>query len=129
MLKDAPPGPPLFQTVCQNITMAEFASRLQQIGPVYLTYAPMDATGIEGRYDFTFAFTPIPPNLMTSGRRGVDGTTSPTISAPPATAGGGATPEASEPAAALSLFDALTRQLGLKLDAEAVLAGAGDRSY
>jgi len=117
MVKDAPPGLPMFQAVCQNITMAEFASRLQQIAPVYLTYAPTDATGIEGRYDFTLAFSPIPPNMMGGGgRRGGDGVASPTINAPPATAGGGATPEASEPVAALSLFDALTRQLGLKLE-------------
>jgi uncharacterized protein (TIGR03435 family) len=90
---------------CQNVTMAQFAEMLPGIAPGYLRTDVVDATGLEGGYDFTFSFSPI--GALQLGR--------------PASKDGNSTssdnaPEASEPNAALSLFDAMTKQLGLKLE-------------
>jgi uncharacterized protein (TIGR03435 family) len=83
---------------CQNVTMAQFAEMLPNIAPGYLRTNVVDATGLEGGYDFTFSFSPA-------------GATQ--VSRPAATADG---VEASDPSGAITLFDALNKQLGLKLD-------------
>jgi uncharacterized protein (TIGR03435 family) len=88
---------------CQNVTMAQFAEMLPGIAPGYLRTAVVDATGIEGGFDFTFSFSPAGIG-QGGGSRG------------PAGEGGAPSGEASEPSAAISLFDAMTRQLGLKLE-------------
>lgn len=80
----------------QNMTMAQFADRLESIAPGYIRLPVSDATGLEGAWNFTFSFTPI--GLMQT----------------PGTAGG--TGAASDPTGALSLPEALNRQLGLKLE-------------
>jgi uncharacterized protein (TIGR03435 family) len=90
---------------CQNITMAQFAEMLPGIAPGYLHTAVLDATGLEGGWDFTFSFSP-------AGIFQFNGARNPDEAAP----AGGAVPEASLPSGALSLFDALTKQLGLKLE-------------
>lgn len=84
---------------CQNMTMREFAE--QQL--VWLVAPPptdrtevVDATGIEGAYDFTLSFTP--SNLATA------------VASQPAGA------QASDPGGVVTLFDALEKQLGLKLE-------------
>ncbi len=87
---------------CQNVTMAQFAQMLPGIAPGYLHTEVADSTGLEGGWDFTFSFSPAGV-LQLSGSQSGDG-------------GGGAVPEASAPNGALSLFDALTKQLGLKLE-------------
>jgi uncharacterized protein (TIGR03435 family) len=92
---------------CQNVTMAQFAEMLPRIAPGYLRTNVTDATGLEGGWDFTFSFSPA--GALNFGRGGPRG------DAPPS-GGGGAVPEASEPTGALSLFDAMTHQLGLKLE-------------
>jgi len=90
---------------CQNVTMAQFAELLPGIAPGYLRTEVTDATGLEGGYDFTFSFSPI--GALQAGRGpSRDGAASP----------GAEAPEASDPSTALSLFDALNRQLGLKLE-------------
>jgi len=95
---------------CQNITMAQFAAQLQAIaGTLYLSFPVLDGTRLDGAWDFTFTFSPIPPNPGSS-------TNAPTI-VPDALRP--ATPVASQnPLARTSLFDALERDLGLKLDAQ-----------
>jgi uncharacterized protein (TIGR03435 family) len=95
---------------CQNVTMAQFAELLPVIAPGYLRTEVADATGLEGGWDFTFSFSPVG---LLQGGRGQRGE-----GAPPAAPAAGATPEAAEPTAALSLFDALNKQLGLKLEAK-----------
>jgi uncharacterized protein (TIGR03435 family) len=90
---------------CQNVTMAQFADLLPGIAPGYLHTAVVDATGLEGGWDFTFSFSPM-GLLQGGGGRGGDGGGAPSASAP----------EASDPNGALSLFDAMTKQLGLKLE-------------
>jgi uncharacterized protein (TIGR03435 family) len=92
---------------CQNVTMAQFAELLPVIAPGYLRTEVLDTTGLEGGWDFTFSFSPA--GVLQGGRgQGGEG-------APPAA---GTAPEAAEPTAALSLFDALNKQLGLKLETQ-----------
>jgi uncharacterized protein (TIGR03435 family) len=90
---------------CQNVTMAQFAEMLPTIAPGYLRTEVKDSTGLEGGYDFTFSFTPIGA-LNAARRPNADG----------AQPGGAADSEASDPSASLSLYESISRQLGLKLD-------------
>ena len=83
---------------CQNVTMAQFAEQLPFWASGYLNTPVVDATGIEGEFDFTLSFSPaglLPPPGQ------------------PAPAG-----QPSDPVATLSLFDAMSMQLGLKLETE-----------
>jgi len=81
---------------CQNMTMTRFASMLQSLAPGYIHAPVLDATGLEGSWDFTLSFS-------TAGQ--LQGR-------------GGAAPSdaASDPNGALSLPDAVAKQLGLKLE-------------
>ena len=83
--------------------MAEFVEQLPSIGPLYIHNPVIDASGIEGAWDFTLTFSPVPPSMMGNGGGGGRGD-----------APGGGTVEASEPTTAVSLFDAIERQLGMK---------------
>jgi uncharacterized protein (TIGR03435 family) len=122
--KDATPepGPPTFLATCQNITMAQFAEQLPTIAPIYIHNPVLDSTGIEGAWDFTFDFTPVPPG-MGGGRNGgvrgggPEGGGAGVRPTDGASSAGGA-PSAVEPSNAMSLFDAVSRQLGLKLEAQ-----------
>jgi uncharacterized protein (TIGR03435 family) len=91
---------------CQNVTMAQFAQLLPVIAPGYLHTEVTDATGLEGGWDFTFSFSPAGILQLNGGQGGGEG------------GGSSASPvgEASVPSGAVSLFDAVTRQLGLKLE-------------
>jgi uncharacterized protein (TIGR03435 family) len=101
--KDKNANPSLGRLVtCQNVTMAQFAELLPTIAPGYLHTQVLDSTGLEGGWDFTFSFSPAGMLQLNQGR-GEEG-------------GGGAVPDASVPSGALSLFDAMNKQLGLKLE-------------
>jgi uncharacterized protein (TIGR03435 family) len=92
---------------CQNITMADFADRLQGLAPGYV-HAPVEnATGIDGAWDLTVNFSPL--NVLQGGGQGRGG-----VPGAGAAAGGALT--APDPSGALSLPDALEKQLGLKLE-------------
>jgi uncharacterized protein (TIGR03435 family) len=91
---------------CQNITMAQFADQLQIIAAQYVRYPVLDATGLDGAWDFSFTFSAIPPNQL-AGLRG----------APPAGLAAGPNVEASDPVGGTSFFEAVEKQLGLKLEA------------
>ena len=95
---------------CQNITMEQFAAELQAIaGTLYLSFPVHDGTNLDGTWDFTFTFSPIPPSPASNANA--------TTAIPDSLRL--ATPVASQvPLARTSLFDALERDLGLKLDAE-----------
>jgi len=109
-------GPPTGQTdqrnqilgrmvTVRNMTMAQFAEDLQRIAGGYIRVPVEDKTGLEGAYDFTLTFSPI--NVLNAGRgRGGDA----------AGPGPGAGADFSDPNGALSLSDAISRQLGLKLE-------------
>lgn len=85
---------------CQNITMQEFVEQLPRLSRGYIRSEVMDATEINGSYDFTLSFSGIP---------GV----SPAQAALAAAAG---QQGAADPGGGITLFDALEKQLGLKLE-------------
>jgi uncharacterized protein (TIGR03435 family) len=91
---------------CQNMTMAQLAEQLQLRAGGYVRVPILDATGLEGAYDFTlnFATAGVFQNGGGVGRGGDRG------------AAAGDTPGASDPNGAISLPDAVSKQLGLKLE-------------
>jgi uncharacterized protein (TIGR03435 family) len=92
---------------CQNITMAQFADRLQGLAPGYIRAPVADATGIDGAWDLSVNFSPIGGLQGGGAGRGGD---------PGAGASAGGALAAADPTGALSLLDALEKQLGLKLE-------------
>jgi uncharacterized protein (TIGR03435 family) len=89
---------------CQNITMGQFAQQLQSLDRVEAAFNEVvDETRLKGSWDFTISFSP--RSLLQSGGEG--------DAARQATGG---MPAASEPNGAISFFDAIRRQLGLKLE-------------
>jgi uncharacterized protein (TIGR03435 family) len=91
---------------CQNMTMAQFTERLQGLAAGYVRVPALDVTGLEGGWTFTVNFSPI--GIFQGGGPGRGGDAGPVS--------GGAALAASEPTGALSLPEALDRQLGLKLE-------------
>lgn len=86
---------------CQNTTMAEFAEQLQGLAPGYIRNPVVDATGLNGAWDFTLAFSR--SSLLQSGTaQGDDVTKSAGVAA--------------DPNGALSVPDAIRSQLGLRLE-------------
>jgi uncharacterized protein (TIGR03435 family) len=99
---------PSRQVTCQNITMAQFVDQLQNIaGTAYIRYPVLDGTGLEGAWDFSLTFSLIPPTQI-AGARG----------APPSGGAGVAEVGASDPIGGVSLFEAVEKQLGLKLESQ-----------
>lgn len=87
---------------CSNITMAQFADQLQSMAPGFIKNQVVNATGIEGAYDFTLSFS-------TAGQLRAP--------APQATADTpGLADAAAAPSGGISLFDAINKTLGLKLE-------------
>ena len=84
---------------CRNITMAQFADLLPQRVNGYVHAAVLDKTGLPGAYDFTLSFSAI--GILQDSLKG------------PVQPGG-----AADPNGALSLPDAVSKQLGLKLELE-----------
>jgi uncharacterized protein (TIGR03435 family) len=88
------------------MTMAQFAEKLKTIAPGYIHSPVLDSTGLQGGYDFTLSFSPAG---AAGGRGGGEG------GPPPA---GDSAASASDPNGAITLFEAIEKQLGLKLEAE-----------
>ena len=99
----APPGSRVL--TCQNITMAEFAERLQNMVRE-LSWPVTDATEIEGGWDFTLTFS------QNFGMMGVP------LRGPDAGPAGSAMPSASDPTGGYTIFAAVEKQLGLKLEVQ-----------
>jgi len=88
---------------CQNITMAELAGQLRTLAGGYIPAPVIDATGLDGAYDFTLSF---------SKKASLN-----KAAAPSATGDSSGTPTASDPSlGGLTLDQALQKQLGLKLE-------------
>ena len=87
----------------QNMTMAQFAEKLQAIAGNYVHSPVIDATGLEGGYDFSFSYSPILPAQLAQ------------ITARPAEGPPGANAAAADPIGGVSIFEAVDKQLGLKL--------------
>ena len=101
-------APWLMLVACQNVTMTQFAEQLPFWAAGYINSPVADATGIEGAFDFTLTFTQA--NLLQGANRPV---------APGA--------PAADPSTLLSVFESLPKQLGLKLDREALSARSRNR--
>jgi uncharacterized protein (TIGR03435 family) len=84
--------PPLITVACFSMTMAEYADQLRMMAGGYLDHQVTDLTGLKGQFDITVKWSP----------RGAPRQ--------------GANPDA-EPIANISIFDAVDKQLGLKLEA------------
>jgi uncharacterized protein (TIGR03435 family) len=90
---------------CQNVTMALFAEQLLQVYPG-LNWPVVDETGVEGGWDFTLNFSNLPLGMLNGpGRSGDTGPGGVAAASDPG--GGGAT-----------IFEAIEKQLGLKLKAD-----------
>jgi uncharacterized protein (TIGR03435 family) len=90
---------------CRNMTMAQFADRLPQLANGYVHAAVLDKTGLTDAYDFTLSFSAI--GVLQNG-----------LPAPGQVPGQPGAGGALDPNGALSLPDAVSRQLGLKLELE-----------
>jgi len=84
----------------QNMTMAQFAEQLQRISPGDFNAPVLDGTKLDGAWDFTLRFSPAGMERLGRGRGGDS-----------ADAG-----SASDPSGGLTLFEAVEKQLGLKLE-------------
>jgi hypothetical protein len=96
------------------LVLVPFA-QLSAIAPVYTHYPVLDATGLEGAWDFTLTFSPIPPEQLAAVRRGGRGASKggPGVRGDAAALVAGV---ASDPAGGISLGNALNKQLGLRLE-------------
>lgn len=93
---------------CQNMTMAQLGEQLESIAFGYIYSPVLDKTGLQGSYDFTLSFSSA-EHFRGNGGNGAQ----PADGASP-----GSAPAASDPNGAISLFDAVKNQLGLKLEKE-----------
>jgi uncharacterized protein (TIGR03435 family) len=93
---------PLVEFACHNMTMGQFAEWLHIAAGYVGDFPVKDATGLKGAWDFTLHWSNI--NFFRNGAG--PGTAQ--------TSASGDAPAASEPSDTISLFDALTQQLGLK---------------
>ncbi len=91
---------------CQNVTMTELGDLLQSLAPGYIYGTVLDKTALKGSYNFTLSFSAV-------GQLAGNGNPPPSAQKAP---DGSATSEASDPNGAVSLFDAVRRELGLKLE-------------
>jgi uncharacterized protein (TIGR03435 family) len=97
-----------FNYSCRNTTMAQFAAKLPDVGGAagYLNEHPMvDLTGLKGSYDFDITWSP--PARFNRGGRGDSGG----LPVPGAVI-------AAAPIEGLTIFEAIDKQLGLKLSVE-----------
>jgi uncharacterized protein (TIGR03435 family) len=92
---------------CQNMTMAQLGNELQAVADGYIHNTVLDKTGLQGGYNFTLSFSSV-NNILNGG--------GPSSSAPRTAADGAADQGASDPNGAVSLFEAVRRELGLKLE-------------
>jgi uncharacterized protein (TIGR03435 family) len=88
---------------CQNITMPQLADQFRMIAGGYIYGSILDDTGLKGNWNFTLSFSSVDRVLGASG-------------AVPDNPTNDAASVASDPNGALSLFDAVKRELGLKLE-------------
>lgn len=104
--KSTPPttdGPVVRSFACKTVSMDELAETLPGMAPAYVDQPVVNLTGLEGRYDFTLAWTP---------RRGPGAARAKTGDGP---AVAGAAPGDSLPIEGITVFEAV-RKLGLKLE-------------
>ena len=84
---------------CQNMTLAQIGDELQHVAGGYIFNTVLDGTDLKGSYDFTLSFSSVDRITASAGA-----------------AASSTDPNASDPNGALSVFEAVSRQLGLKLE-------------
>jgi uncharacterized protein (TIGR03435 family) len=101
-----PGSPPGTQTMtCQNIAMDDFVDQLMGVGQG-LNWPVRNSTELEGGWDFTLIYGRGPaPMMAAAAPGGGEGR-------------GGAVAEASDPSGSLTIFEAIEKELGLKLQME-----------
>ena len=99
--KDPRPTHPVLNMLvtCQNVSMAQAAKLFPTFAAWYIRNPIVDKTGLKGGWDFTLSWSS--GDLMP----GIEGQSSPTSQ----------TGTASDPNGALSFYDAVSKELGLKL--------------
>jgi uncharacterized protein (TIGR03435 family) len=103
--EQAPAGSPPGSTalVCHDVTMEQFAETLEGAAQG-LDWPVTDSTELAGGWDFTLNYSRFPQMTMGPGRGGGDGGIP-----------GSPLPMASDPSGAYTIFEAIEKQLGLKL--------------
>jgi uncharacterized protein (TIGR03435 family) len=84
---------------CQNMTVAQLAEQLPNLAGGYVHTPVLDSSGLTDAYDFTLSFSAI--GVLQNGLPGQPGA---------------AGANASDPSGGISLPDAMSRQLGLKME-------------
>jgi len=79
---------------CQNMTIAQIGDELQRVASGYIYNTVTDSTGLKGSYDFTLSFSSADKMAPATGDAANN----------------------ADPNGALSVFEAVSRQLGLKLE-------------
>jgi uncharacterized protein (TIGR03435 family) len=92
-----PSAMPLKVYTCRNMTMAKFAELIRPQAAGYLRSPVVDQTGLKGAYDFTLSWTRNDVVTAAQNRNREDGSPS-------------------DPIGAITVFDAVEHQLGLKLE-------------
>ena len=93
------PGDGIVTYACKNTTMAQLAEKVRSAAPGYITSPVVDLTNLKGAFDFAITWTP--SQLIAAG------------------AGRGADPAvAATPNGGLTFFEAIDKQLGLKLESQ-----------
>ena len=90
---------------CLNMSMAQFAAQLQTMASGYIKSPVIDATGIDGAYDFTLSFSTSGQLLPTTPKGGGDDSSASSSAS-----------AAAAPTGGISLFDAIYKTLGVKLE-------------
>jgi uncharacterized protein (TIGR03435 family) len=93
---------PMINYTCQNTTMEQLAEAMHRVAGGYVDHVAVDMTGLKGAYDFTISWTP--KNVIAGGGQ----------AAKPAEPG--QNPVASDPSGGITFFDAVDKQLGLRLE-------------
>jgi uncharacterized protein (TIGR03435 family) len=86
---------------CQNITMAQFGVLLQSLAGGFIFSPVLDDTGLKGSYNFTLSFSSA-GHFAPGGAGGAPSSDD--------------SQQAADPSGAISLFDAVKNELGLKLE-------------
>jgi len=94
---NGPAAKPLKVYTCHNMTMAKFAELIRPQAAGYLKSPVVDQTGLKGAYDFTLSWTRNDVLTAAQYRRQDDGTSA-------------------DPTGAITVFEAVEHQLGLKLE-------------
>jgi uncharacterized protein (TIGR03435 family) len=101
-----PPGSPrgTFGLRCQNASMEYLAFQLRNTAP-QIAWPVLDGTGLKGGWDFTLTFNRLAGMNVGAGRGGESAVN------------GGQAGVAPDPGGGVTVFDAVEKQLGLKLEA------------